>query len=62
MKNTRLQQLQAQCWHTHINGVLVDGQLHFDALKYGEHIVRECAALCDWDLSQEMLLRFGVKP
>jgi len=40
--NTRIKALEQQCWSHRVNGVLVDGHLHFDTEKFAELIVREC--------------------
>ena len=41
--NERIRQLEKQCWSHYVNGVLIDGHLHFDSQKFAELIVRECA-------------------
>lgn len=41
--NERIKELEKQCWTHRVDGTLVDGQLHFDAKKFAELIVRECA-------------------
>lgn len=38
----RIKELEKQCWSTRVNGILVDGQLHFDAQKFAELIINEC--------------------
>ena len=43
--NERIKELEKQCWSHRVDGVLVDGHLHFDTQKFAELIVRECAAL-----------------
>lgn len=40
--NERIKELEQQCWSHRVNGVLVDGHLHFDTEKFAELIVREC--------------------
>ena len=40
--NERLRELEKQCWSHYIDGVLIDGHLHFDVQKFAELIVREC--------------------
>ena len=40
--NERIKELEKQCWSYRVDGVLVDGQLHFDTEKFAELIVREC--------------------
>ena len=43
--NKRIKELEKQCWSYHVDGVLIDGQLHFDTEKFAELIVKECAGL-----------------
>lgn len=40
--NDRIQKLAGQCWSHYINGVLIDGHLHFDQKKFAELIIQEC--------------------
>ncbi len=40
--NDRIRELEKQCWSHRVDGVLVDGHLHFDTKKFAELIVREC--------------------
>lgn len=40
--NERIKELEKQCWSHRVDGVLVDGHLHFDTQKFAELIVREC--------------------
>jgi hypothetical protein len=40
--NKRIQELEKQCWSHYIDGVLIDGHLHFDTQKFARLIVREC--------------------
>ena len=40
--NERLKQLEKQCWSHRVDGVLIDGHLHFDTKKFAELIIREC--------------------
>jgi len=40
--NNRIKDIADQCWSHRINGVLIDGHLHFDYEKFAELIVREC--------------------
>ena len=46
--NERIKELEKQCWNHRVNGVLVDGHLHFDAQKFAELIVQECMACSTW--------------
>ena len=41
--NERIRELEKQCWSHRVDGVLVDGHLHFDAQRFAELIVKECA-------------------
>ena len=66
--NERIKELERQCWSHHVNGVLVDGHLHFDTEKFAELIVRECAewvndnvGLIDEEARADLLKHFGVK-
>ena len=45
--NERIKELENQCWGYRIDGVLVDGQLHFDVEKFAELIVRECISIVE---------------
>jgi hypothetical protein len=40
--NEQIRELEKQCWSHYVNGVLIDGHLHFDTQKFAELIVREC--------------------
>ena len=40
--NEKIKALEQQCWNHRVDGVLVDGHLHFDTKKFAELIVREC--------------------
>ncbi len=71
----RIKELEKQCWSYRVDGVLVDGQLHFDTEKFAELIVRECVAICQdtdgedntdarsgrQDCAVEIREHFGVK-
>lgn len=44
--NERIKQLEKQCWNHRVDGVLVDGHLHFDTQKFAELIIEDaCRAL-----------------
>jgi hypothetical protein len=43
--NKRIQEFEKQCWSHTIDGVLIDGHLHFDVDKFAKLIVNECADL-----------------
>ena len=45
--NEKLKELEKQCWSHHIDGVLIDGHLHFDTKKFAELIIKECMEWCD---------------
>ena len=45
--NERVKELEKQCWGYRVDGVLVDGQLHFDTEKFAKLIVKECARVID---------------
>jgi hypothetical protein len=45
MKTELIQKLEKQCWSHTIDGVLIDGHLHFDTKKFTELIIQECASL-----------------
>jgi len=66
--NDRIKELVKQCWSHRVDGVLVDGHLHFDTQKFAELIVRECAewvndnvGLIDEEARADLLKHFGVK-
>lgn len=41
--DNKIKELEKQCWSYYVDGVLIDGQLHFDTKKFAELIVKECA-------------------
>lgn len=41
MINKRIQELADQCWSHYINGVLIDGHLHFDSAKFANLLIQE---------------------
>ena len=45
--NERIKELEKQCWSHRVDGVLVDGHLHFDTQKFAELIIEECASVCE---------------
>jgi hypothetical protein len=60
----RIQEFEKQCWSHTINGVLIDGSLHFDTQKFAELIIMECANIAlreDHDPYECILKHFGVK-
>jgi len=46
--NTRIKELEQQCWSHRVDGKLVDGQLHFDTQKFAELIIRDCVDIVKW--------------
>jgi len=40
--NKQIKELEKQCWSHRVDGVLVDGHLHFDTEKFAQLIVQEC--------------------
>jgi protein-disulfide isomerase-like protein with CxxC motif len=44
MMNKKIQELTGQCWSHYINGVLIDGHLHFDSVKFANLIIQEIEA------------------
>ena len=44
MMNKKIQELTGQCWRHYINGVLIDGHLHFDSVKFANLIIQEIEA------------------
>ena len=40
--NEQIKLLEKQCWSHRVDGVLVDGHLHFDTQKFNKLIVQEC--------------------
>jgi hypothetical protein len=65
--NEKLKELEKQCWSHYIDGVLIDGHLHFDTKKFAELIVRECADIASINAHQYqppgdfVLKHFGVE-
>ena len=65
--NKRIKELEKQCWSHRVDGVLVDGHLHFDTQKFAELIVQECAewindnvGLIDEKARADLLKHFGA--
>ncbi len=44
--NKRIKELEKQCWSHYVNGVLIDGHLHFDVEKFAKLIITECTQAC----------------
>jgi hypothetical protein len=57
MNSDRLEELAKQCWSYYIDGVLIDGHLHFDYVKFAELIVKECASLFELTFTDEQYQR-----
>ena len=49
--NTRIKELEQQCWSHRVDGKLVDGQLHFDTQKFAELIVGKCLNMIENEAS-----------
>ena len=66
--NERFKELEKQCWSHRVDGILVDGHLHFDTQKFAELIVQECAewindnvGLIDEKARADLLKHFGAE-
>ena len=64
--NERIKELEKQCWSHRVDGVLVDGHLHFDTQKFAELIIRECMSnlyLHGYDDAAKCLqdIHFGIE-
>jgi hypothetical protein len=55
--NERIKELEKQCWSHRVDGVLVDGHLHFDTKNFSELMVKEFIGL----LEEEIKLVEGFK-
>ncbi len=55
--NDRIRELEKQCWSHYVNGVLIDGHLHFDVEKFAELIIEECANLFPLTFTDEQYQR-----
>lgn len=49
--NERIKELEKQCWSHRVDGVLVDGHLHFDKQKFAELIVGKCLNMIENEAS-----------
>ena len=45
--NERIKELEKQCWSHRVDGVLVDGHLHFDTQKFAELILMDVLDICE---------------
>ena len=43
--NKRIKEFEKQCWSHRVDGVLVDGHLHFDTKKFAQVIAAECISV-----------------
>ena len=43
--NKRIKEFEKQCWSHRVDGVLVDGHLHFDTKKFAQLIAAECISV-----------------
>lgn len=66
--NKRIQNFADQCWSHYINGVLIDGHLHFDYEKFAKMIINECANIAGnpapgahTSLGRQIKEHFGVE-
>jgi hypothetical protein len=55
--NDRIRELEKQCWSHYIDGVLIDGHLHFNVQKFAELIIEECANLFPLTFTDEQYQR-----
>lgn len=55
--NDRIRELEKQCWSHYIDGVLIDGHLHFNVQKFAELIIEECASLFPLTFTDEQYQR-----
>jgi hypothetical protein len=59
--NKTIKEFEKQCWSHYVNGVLIDGHLHFDVEKFAELLINECAACCGSQADrQNIRKRFGL--
>jgi hypothetical protein len=49
--NEQIKELEKQCWSHRVDGVLVDGHLHFDTEKFAELIVGKCLNMIENEAS-----------
>ena len=49
--NDRIKELEKQCWSHRVDGVLVDGHLHFDTEKFAALIVGKCLNMIENEAS-----------
>lgn len=55
--DNKIKELEKQCWSYYVDGVLIDGQLHFDTKKFAELIIKECASLFPLTFTDEQYQR-----
>ena len=65
--NERIKELEQQCWSHRVDGVLVDGHLHFDTKRFAELIVQKCADIGEryadgnYEVPNQILEYFGMQ-
>ena len=68
--NPNINALEQQCWSHRVDGVLVDGHLHFDTKKFAELLIKQCIKICEDGTSTQttssgaailIRQRFGIK-
>jgi hypothetical protein len=55
--NKQIKEFEKQCWSHTIDGVLIDGHLHFDVDKFAKLIIEECANLFPLTFTDEQYQR-----
>ena len=55
--NERIKEFEKQCWSHRVDGVLVDGHLHFDTKKFAQLMAAECVSIVE-NLSPYYPLRY----
>ena len=61
--NQQIRELEKQCWSHYVNGVLIDGHLHFDVEKFAQLIVRECVkVMYDNAIERKVGLEIDKRP
>lgn len=58
----RIKELSEQCWSHRIDGILIDGHLHFDVEKFANLIVTECIKACPQEDGRKHIREhFGIE-
>ena len=61
--NQQIRELEKQCWSHYVNGVLIDGHLHFDVEKFAQLIVQECVkVMYDNAIERKVGLEIDKRP